>query len=71
VSRHLRRALDLASIPRDWLAYWLVILLPSHWRWVEPTWFALLPYAGGWAYRYDPWAVECRTHWIATGRQKP
>lgn len=70
--RAWRRACDLARVPRDWIAYWLVMLLPlpSH-AWIERLGFALLPYAGSWAYRYDPWVVLCRRYWIATGMQLP
>lgn len=52
---------------RDFVAYWLVIALPSHWSKIEPIWLWLLPYAGGWAYRTDPYVQEVREHWLHTG----
>jgi hypothetical protein len=60
-----RRAADLASIPRDWIAFQLVMRLPIHWR----LWHAALPYAGAWAYRDDEYVAEVRRHWIATGER--
>jgi hypothetical protein len=49
-----------------WLAYQLVIILPSHQRWVEPVWKWLLPFAGYYGY-HDP---EIHT-WRWSGRVRP
>ena len=65
LGRLLRRAIDLATIPRDWIAFHLVMRLPTHWR----IWHAVLPYAGAWAYRRDEYATEVRRHWIVTGER--
>ena len=59
-----RRLADLATIPRDWLAFRLIILWPMP---LGRVGLAILPYAGSWAYRGDPWVVYCRNHWIKTG----
>jgi hypothetical protein len=64
----LRRLADLATIPRDWLAFRLIMLWPCQ---LAPVGMAILPYAGNWAYRADPWVAYCRGHWIRTGEPKP
>lgn len=37
---------------RDWLTYhfWMVLPVRPHTRWLDRLWWAILPYAGNWAY---------------------
>lgn len=64
----VRQFLALAADVRDFVAFWFFMAWPT---WRGGLWttigHAVLPYAGCWAYRDDPYVREVRAAWIKTG----
>lgn len=64
----VRQFLALAADVRDFVGWCFIMVWPM---WRGGLWqrigFAVLPYAGGWAYRDDPYVREVRAAWIKTG----
>ncbi len=72
--------LDLIAKTGRWTLYhlriargfvcWCFFMVWPTWRggWFERVGFAVLPYAGDYAYADDPWVREVWGHWISTGR---
>lgn len=57
------------SIARGFVCWTLYTVLPVHrWEWAHKLGFAVLPYAGDYAFADDPYVKESREHWIKTGR---
>lgn len=54
------------SIARGFAAWCFYLVWPTHGP-LYRVGFAVLPYAGDYAYADDPWVKECRDHWIRTG----